>query len=93
MRRSFALMLPLLLAGCPLGMIRMPAPPKIVHVEVVKYVAVPSELTEPCPVYEAVEQTYSEAKRLALLRRASIIDCDHADKAKIRALGAPAVTP
>jgi hypothetical protein len=93
MRNSLALMLLLvvtaLLAGCP-GNVR-DTPPKIVHVQVDHYVAVPAELTQPCPVFEAQEQTYAEAKRLALLRRQSLEACN-ADKSKIRAL-APAVAP
>jgi hypothetical protein len=61
-------------------------PPKIVQVEVTKFVPVPDELTEPCTVYSPAEQTYAEAKRLALLRLESLKDCN-ARMARIRALG------
>ncbi len=61
-------------------------PPKIVQVEVTKFVPVPDELTEPCTVYAPAEQTYAEAKRLALLRLESLRDCN-ARLARIRALG------
>jgi len=61
-------------------------PPKVVQVEVTRYVPVPDALTEPCTVYAPAEQTYAEAKRLALLRLESLIQCNK-DKAKIRELG------
>ena len=64
-------------------------PPKIVQVEVTKFVPVPDELTEPCTVYAPAEQTYAEAKRLALLRLESLNECN-ARMARIRALGAEA---
>lgn len=76
----------LLLTGCQTAC-PLPELPKVVKVPVVHYVAVPEELTRPCPTDKANEQTYAEAKRLAMVRRQIIIDCDHADKAKIRALG------
>lgn len=77
------LMMVLLLAGCATI---APKAPKYVEVEVVRYVEIPRELTEPCEEGTAREQTYAEAKRLALFRLASV-RCGNADKAKIRALG------
>lgn len=73
----------LLLAGCATG---VPKPPEYIEVEVVRYVSVPPELTEPCPTDAPRSQTYAEAKRLALVRLASLEQCNR-DKAKIRALG------
>lgn len=61
-------------------------PPKIVQVEVTKFVPVPAALTEPCTVYAPAEQTYAEAKRLALLRLESLQECN-GRLARIRALG------
>lgn len=78
-----AIALPLLLAGCQTG---APKPPEYIEVEVVRYVAVPASLTEPCPTDAPRENTYAEAKRLALARLAIIVECANADKAKIRAL-------
>ena len=77
----------LLVAGCGRENLRV-APPKIVQVEVTKFVPVPAELTEPCTQYAPAEQTYAEAKRLALLRLESLKECN-ARLARIRALGSP----
>lgn len=74
-----------LLSGCQTTP-KLPEQPKIVQVEVVKYVPVPEELTRPCQIGEAQAQTYAEAKRLALVRREYLIECNK-DKARIRALG------
>jgi hypothetical protein len=78
-------MLALLVAGCGRGNLRID-PPKIVQVEVTKYVPVPAELTEPCTMYAPAEQTYAEAKRLALLRLESLQECN-GRMARIRAMG------
>ncbi len=83
MRIAVALIV-LALTGCAHDL--KVAPPKIVQVEVPHYVPIPDELTKPCPVYEPQEQTYAEAKRLALLRMDSLLQCNK-DKARIRALG------
>lgn len=83
MRSSIALTLPLLLAACP-GTVR-PTLPEVVRIPVEVMVGVPDELTEPCLTFEAREQTYAEAKRLALLRLESLEACNR-DKARIRAL-------
>lgn len=89
MRHSVAVIaLALLVVGCGRENLRVD-PPKIVQVEVTKFVPVPDELTEPCTVYAPAEQTYAEAKRLALLRLESLNDCN-ARMARIRALGAGA---
>ena len=77
----------LLVAGCGRENLRID-PPKIVQVEVTKFVPVPAELTEPCTVYAPTEQTYAEAKRLALLRLESLKECN-ARMTRIRALGSP----
>lgn len=77
-------MVALLLAACGRENLRVP-PPKIVQVEVARYVPVPVELTEPCTLYAPAEQTYAEAKRLALVRLESLKECN-ARLARIRAL-------
>ena len=85
MRYSASLIaIALLTAGCGKQNLRVD-PPKIVHVEVTRYVPVPDELTKPCPVYAPAEQTYAEAKRLALLRLDALEQCNR-DKARIRDL-------
>lgn len=89
MRHSSAVVaLALLASACTRENLKV-APPKVVQVEVVKFVPVPEALTEPCPVYAPAEQTYAEAKRLALVRLESLKDCN-ARMARIRALGAEA---
>lgn len=81
--RNLAAIAVLALAGCasapPVKM------PDVVRVPVEVMVSVPAALTEPCPTYEPREQTYAEAKRLALLRLESLEACNR-DKARIRAL-------
>lgn len=76
----------LLASGCANRPPVLPEVPKTVTVVVEKYVAVPDELTAPCPVYEPRESTYNEAKRLALVRRESLEACNK-QLERIRALG------
>lgn len=83
MRYQTVLML-LVLAGCNTTP-ELPQPPNVVYVTVDRYVDVPEDLTRECPVYEPAEQSYNEAKRLALLRRESLLLCNK-DKARIREL-------
>lgn len=86
MRHSVAVIaIALLASACTRENLKV-EPPKIVQVEVTKYVPVPAELTEPCTVYAPAEQTYAEAKRLALLRLESLQECN-GRLARIRALG------
>jgi hypothetical protein len=63
----------------------LPEVPKTVTVVVEKYVSVPDDLTAECPEYEPREQSYNEAKRLALIRLESIQACNK-QLARIRAL-------
>lgn len=72
-------------AGCTSRPTVLPSVPETVTVVVEKYITVPEDLTAPCEVYEPRENTYAEAKRLALLRRESIEQCNR-DKEKIRSL-------
>ena len=86
MRHSVAVIaIALLASACTRENLKV-EPPKIVQVEVTKYVPVPAALTEPCAVYAPAEQTYAEAKRLALLRLESLQECN-GRLARIRALG------
>lgn len=78
----------MLLTACGKQNLRID-PPKIVQVEVTKFVPVPAELTEPCTLYAPAEQTYAEAKRLALVRLESLKECN-GRLARIRALGTEA---
>lgn len=84
MWRTFGIILGVLtLAGCMSQPVKQP---EKVYITVTKYIDIPEELLVPCPVGEAQEQTAAEAKRLALLRKLIIVECDHADKEKIRKL-------
>ena len=92
MRHSVAVIaIALLASACTRENLKVD-PPKIVQVEVVKYVPIPAELTEPCEEYAPREQTNAEAKRLALVRLESLKGCN-ADKARIRQLGGSEVKP
>ena len=76
-----------LLAGCPGNRRPDPPPvPKIVEVTVTKFVPVPADLTADCTNEAAREQTYAEAKRLALKRDEYLAECSARMK-RIRALG------
>lgn len=74
MWRAAALMLPLLLAGCPLGNVRPPKP-EVVTVVVEKMVKVPEQLSRDCDEIPKQSNTYDEAKRLANARKASLDEC------------------
>lgn len=84
---DLAACLVLLLAGCAGN--TKPAPPvipQVVEVPVTKYVPLPVELTADCNNTTPREQTYAEAKRLALLRGEYLDECTLRMR-KIRALG------
>lgn len=76
MRHTAALIALLALAGCKESMPVMPTMPNVVEVEVIRYVPVPKDLSAPCQKFTAREQTYDEAKRLALLREKAATECD-----------------
>ena len=82
-----SLLLILLLSGCQ-TIPDMPKAPEIVRVEVLKYVPVPAELTGDCKNSAVQEQTYSEAKRLALVRGEYLDECTQRMR-KIRSLKEP----
>jgi hypothetical protein len=93
MRDAITLIALLALTGCKESLPVMPTMPEIVEVEVVKFVEVPPELTAPCQDFTAREQTYAEAKRLALLRKEARDECD-GRMTKIRNLPvSPSVKP
>lgn len=75
----------LLLAACASRQPVLPEVPKTVTVVVEKYVTVPEDLTAACPEYAPREQSYNEAKRLALVRLESIQACNK-QLERIRAL-------
>jgi hypothetical protein len=85
MTRLLIILAVTLLPACASRQPVLPKVPETVTVVVEKYVTVPDDLTEPCPVGEAKEQSYNEAKRLALLRREYIEACNR-KLAQIRAL-------
>lgn len=77
MNKLLAILAVTLLPGCTTSrQAVLPKVPETVTVVVEKYVTVPKELTERCPVYEPREQSYDEAKRLALIRRESVLQCN-----------------
>lgn len=76
MRRAATLIALLALAGCKESIPVMPTMPKVVEVEIVKYVRVPPDLSAPCQHFKPNEQSYDEAKRLAEVRRLAAIECD-----------------
>ena len=82
--RCLALILPLVLVGCPWN--TKPEVPKVVTVTVEKIVHVPDELTTPCDEIAKREDSYGEAVRLANARKLSLQECS-ARMARIRALG------
>ena len=92
MRHSVAMIAVALLATACTHQNLKVDPPKIVQVEVTKYVPVPDELTAPCTLYAPAEQTYAEAKRLALVRLESLKECN-GRLARIRALGGSEAKP
>lgn len=85
--RALLFWLVLLVAGCTGN--RRPDPPvvpDVVEVAVTKYVPIPPELAADCQNTEPREQTYAEAKRLALLRDEYLDECTRRMR-QIRALG------
>lgn len=62
-----------------------PLPPKVIEVVVTKFVTVPADLTGDCSNTAAKNQTYAEAKRLALVRDDYLDECTQRMR-KIRAL-------
>ena len=86
MKAAMLILILPMLAGCPGN--RRPDPPtvpKVVEVVVTKFVPVPAELAADCQDTKPTKNTYSEAKRLALLRREFLEECT-ARMRKIRGL-------
>lgn len=84
-RHSAALML-LAMAGCASAPPPAPEPvPTLIKVPVTRYVPVPAELTEPCPIKRATERTV-EAVVSAYNANVSALEACNADKAAIRKL-------
>lgn len=73
----------MLLTGCKTT--EPQRPPQVIEVVVTKYVPVPAELAADCQNTEPVSQTYSEAKRLALMRLEFLEECT-ARMRRIRAI-------
>jgi hypothetical protein len=70
--RPFVLIGLVLLVGCA----KQSVVPSVVKVPIVQYVAVPTELTKPCPVTEPTDRTVGEAVRIARARRAALEQCN-----------------
>lgn len=82
MQRLLLGLLILALAGCK------SAPPKVEVVEVpgpTRYVAIPDELTRPCPIEQKANNSPIEAVRVAKARKDALEACNR-DKARIRAI-------
>ncbi len=73
------------LAGCQKPKPDPPTVPRVVEVTVTKYVKVPDALTADCQNSTPKAQTYSEAKRLALVRGEYLDECTQRMR-KIRSL-------
>lgn len=85
MRNPIALIIALALTGCPNAKSDPPPIPTVVEVPVTKYVKVPAELAADCQDEKPQEQTYAEAKRLALVRGEYLGECTQRMR-KIRSL-------
>lgn len=81
MLRVLGLLTILALAGCK-------SIPKVEVVEVpgpTRYIAIPDELTRPCPIEEPANRAPLEAVRVAKSRKDALEACNR-DKARIRAI-------
>lgn len=76
----------LLLAGCKTAPPERIVVPEIVKVPVREYVAVPEELTEPCPVAEVKSRTVEAVVEAANSRKTALDACN-AKLREIRKLG------
>jgi len=74
----------MLLTGCKTT--EPQRPPHVIEVVVTKYVPVPAELAADCANESPREQTYAEAKRLAIKRGEYLAECTGRMR-RIRALG------
>lgn len=69
------LMVALVTTGCQQTKPTVPVP-QVVTVTVTKYVPVPKEFTEHCPIAEPTNRTVKEAVRVAKSRRTSLENCN-----------------
>lgn len=76
----------LALFGCAPVKPSAPVTPQVVTQTLTQYVAVPSELTQPCPIEQPKARTVAEAVRVARARKDSLIACNRQLDA-IRSLG------
>lgn len=53
-----------------------PVTPQVVTTTVTKYVQVPSELTQPCPIEQPLSRTVAEAVRVARARKDALVACN-----------------
>lgn len=63
-----------------------PVTPQVVTTTVTKYVQVPAQLTQPCPIEQPLSRTVAEAVRVARARKDALIQCNH-QLDQIRSLG------
>lgn len=76
----------LALFGCAPVKPAPPVTPHVVTVTVTKYVQVPEELTQPCPIEQPLSRTVAEAVRVARARKDALVTCNKQMDA-IRSLG------
>ena len=79
----------LLLSGCKTTEPQK-QPPQVIEVVVTKYVPVPAELAADCTNEAPREQTYAEAKRLAIKRGEYLAECTERMR-RIQGLGRASV--
>lgn len=63
-----------------------PVIPQVVTQTVTKYVAIPDELTQPCPIEQPLSRTVAEAVRIARARKDALVECNKQLEA-IRSIG------
>lgn len=85
MRTGIALSLILAVTGCQTTKPTAAPIPTVIEVVVTKFVKVPAELTADCQNTKPTENTYAEAKRLAMVRLEYLDECTQRMR-KIRSL-------
>ena len=85
MRSAFMVISVIALAGCQSAPERVVVP-RVVSVEVPRYVTPPAELTRPCPVAELEGRTVADVVEAANARKVSLEQCNEQLR-QIRKLG------
>ncbi len=76
----------LVLFGCTPVKPVVPVTPQVVTQTVTKYVAIPEDLTHPCPIEQPLSRTVAEAVRVARARKDALVECNKQLEA-IRSIG------